>query len=525
MKRFLSTLLSLSLVLNIFGGLLPAHISAANEKVCYTSGGIDFNAIVESVEYPTTVNYSEKFSIKIQFNTTKYDFNRDVSVHIDLAKNNLDIIGSDRISSRSINFREINNRRNNNGIAEIVFDLTLNDQLKDNGRPQGNDYNLYLNRDVWNPHLDTTFPACTFGTVRFTDETSSTIRCEIQMPKTIALDSNFSINSNVFPRPETNGIKFKLKLFKNGSFWKEKSITSNIQTDNLIRINGGMYKFENEEDSQALPLDVGKYQAVIESQTRNGYNDCATFDFDILNGVETSSVTSSTIPTCNITQAAIDQNTNVTFTAESLVAEKPYSVRVVSTPSDQGLESEPVTTNHQSLGNSQGKLIQSIGEFPAGQVRVELFDNTINLCFVSFSVTVEPGGGKVIGKSTPKNASTVPNIGCQGDNCTKASGVLCNNNAGVQTAIGCVPTDPSVLTNTLLRYLTGIAGGLALILMIYGGLQMVTANGDDQKIKAGRDQFNSAVIGLLFILFSVILLRIIGVDILGLNNLGVEYFQ
>jgi hypothetical protein len=84
----------------------------------------------------------------------------------------------------------------------------------------------------------------------------------------------------------------------------------------------------------------------------------------------------------------------------------------------------------------------------------------------------------------------------------------------ISTAIGCIPTDPNTLINSLMTWAAGFAGGIALLLMISGSYQMVASQGNPDAIKKGREQFVSAVVGLLFIIFSVTLLRIIGVDIL-----------
>jgi hypothetical protein len=101
--------------------------------------------------------------------------------------------------------------------------------------------------------------------------------------------------------------------------------------------------------------------------------------------------------------------------------------------------------------------------------------------------------------------------------CANASGEYCDaEQKYLKTAIGCIPTDPGLLVGGALKYIMGFAGGAALLMMIFGSFQMMTSGGNAENIKKGREQFVSAVIGLLFIIFSVLLLQIIGVDILGL---------
>lgn len=97
---------------------------------------------------------------------------------------------------------------------------------------------------------------------------------------------------------------------------------------------------------------------------------------------------------------------------------------------------------------------------------------------------------------------------------TKTKGELPLNQVGVDTSIGCIPTQPSTLVKSLVRFTTGIGGGISLLLMIYGAMLWITSGGNPDNMKKAQDQFTNAAIGLLFIIFSIMILKIIGVDIL-----------
>lgn len=97
---------------------------------------------------------------------------------------------------------------------------------------------------------------------------------------------------------------------------------------------------------------------------------------------------------------------------------------------------------------------------------------------------------------------------------------LPNPNPGIPTAIGCIRTNPVELTKSFLKFALGISGGLAFLLMIFGAFQMLTSAGNPETLNAGKERLTSAVIGLLLIIFSVLLLQIIGFDILGLPGFG-----
>ncbi|KKR80776.1 MAG: hypothetical protein UU73_C0002G0094 [Candidatus Daviesbacteria bacterium GW2011_GWA1_41_61] len=122
----------------------------------------------------------------------------------------------------------------------------------------------------------------------------------------------------------------------------------------------------------------------------------------------------------------------------------------------------------------------------------------------------------------PRNTGGDP-VKCKtGDpKCTSAAGIPCTN--GILTAIGCVPTDPAELVKGLMKLFAGAGGAIALLLMAFGAIQMITSQGSPEGIKAGQERFTSAALGLLFIIFSVLLLEIIGVNILGLDQFGIGF--
>ncbi len=92
----------------------------------------------------------------------------------------------------------------------------------------------------------------------------------------------------------------------------------------------------------------------------------------------------------------------------------------------------------------------------------------------------------------------------------------CAGRSGVWTAIGCIPVTPSDLFKKVFDLGIGIAGGLAFLLILFGGFQILLSAGNPERLNAGKELITSAVAGLLLIIFSVFLLRLIGVDILGI---------
>lgn len=103
---------------------------------------------------------------------------------------------------------------------------------------------------------------------------------------------------------------------------------------------------------------------------------------------------------------------------------------------------------------------------------------------------------------------------------TPAHAQLCNGDRGIDSAIGCIPvfsgSDLTPLAAYIIRWGVGIGGGIAFLLILYAGFQIITSQGVPEKIKAGRELITAALSGLLLIIFAVFILEFIGVDILGL---------
>jgi len=84
----------------------------------------------------------------------------------------------------------------------------------------------------------------------------------------------------------------------------------------------------------------------------------------------------------------------------------------------------------------------------------------------------------------------------------------------VGTAIGDISTNPQGFVRSIFSIVLGLAGGIALILIILSGYRMMASSGNPEALTASHEQLFSAIIGLLFIIFSFVILQVIGVDIL-----------
>lgn len=87
--------------------------------------------------------------------------------------------------------------------------------------------------------------------------------------------------------------------------------------------------------------------------------------------------------------------------------------------------------------------------------------------------------------------------------------------AGVWSGIGCVKTNlAEFVQETVFGMIIGIAGMAALLCIIYCAFQLQLSQNNPEKIKETQELLTSCITGLILILFSIFILRIIGVDLL-----------
>lgn len=103
---------------------------------------------------------------------------------------------------------------------------------------------------------------------------------------------------------------------------------------------------------------------------------------------------------------------------------------------------------------------------------------------------------------------------------THTTSPYCNGTSGINTALGCIPTSETGFFDYFFRIGIGLAGGIAFMLILYGGLKIMMSAGNPEHLNEGREIVTSAIFGLLLIVFSVFILRIIGVNVLGLPGFG-----
>ncbi len=102
----------------------------------------------------------------------------------------------------------------------------------------------------------------------------------------------------------------------------------------------------------------------------------------------------------------------------------------------------------------------------------------------------------------------------------KTSCIRCAT-TGVWTALGCVEyTFGKFIQDVVFGFGLRFAMAITFFCIIYGALQLQLSRGDAARIKKAQELITSCISGLMLIIFSIFILRVIGVDLLRIPGFG-----
>lgn len=139
--------------------------------------------------------------------------------------------------------------------------------------------------------------------------------------------------------------------------------------------------------------------------------------------------------------------------------------------------------------------------------------------------------------ASPALHSAFPSLSVHADNAIDTTNLCkgqsadcstCFQSGGAWTAIGCLGrgnggSGSSTLGDFIRSFISigvGMGGGIAFLLILFSGFQTITSTGNPEKLHEAKELMTAAISGLLLIIFSVFLLRLIGVDILQIPGFG-----
>ena len=88
------------------------------------------------------------------------------------------------------------------------------------------------------------------------------------------------------------------------------------------------------------------------------------------------------------------------------------------------------------------------------------------------------------------------------------------------SVIGCLPTDAGGLTQVILQFSTSIIGGICFLFMVYGSFQILTSQGNSEKLHSGRVIVTSSIIAMLLVFFAVFVYRFAAENIIKIPGVG-----
>lgn len=97
--------------------------------------------------------------------------------------------------------------------------------------------------------------------------------------------------------------------------------------------------------------------------------------------------------------------------------------------------------------------------------------------------------------------------------CNTSTGKIDPKGEGINTAIGCIPFSPTGLAKFFLGWALGIGGGIALLMIGWASIIIMTSSGDPKKVQGGKELLTAAVSGLLLMIFSTFILRFFGITL------------
>jgi hypothetical protein len=100
--------------------------------------------------------------------------------------------------------------------------------------------------------------------------------------------------------------------------------------------------------------------------------------------------------------------------------------------------------------------------------------------------------------------------------------LACAKYGGFPSALGCMPMDKvdRFLGEGVLSIGISIAGAFSVLCIIFGAIQFQLSAGESAKVQKAQKLITQCVLGLLIILFSIFLLRFVGVNLLRIYGLG-----
>lgn len=96
----------------------------------------------------------------------------------------------------------------------------------------------------------------------------------------------------------------------------------------------------------------------------------------------------------------------------------------------------------------------------------------------------------------------------------------CLSSGAIWTSIGCIQWTQEGIVGHLMKVGLGVAGGIALLMILAAAFLFAASEGEPKRTSEAKEILTAAIIGLVFIIFSITILEFIGVKIFRLPQFG-----
>ncbi len=232
-----------------------------------------------------------------------------------------------------------------------------------------------------------------------------------------------------------------------------------------------------------------------------------------------------TIKGIKVTDVYTEKLCKFSIDPQKPIPEKPFTLKVIDLipgqdyifhKNIQGMLSDEQKFKAGADGTASFKITDifkvndQINYAVGGIINGQEYDVTNPIC--KYQVIIGQGA---IDTSGGESATNICKFSSNFDDCMD-----CMTSDGIPTPFGCIKTKPQDFITSILKIAMGLAGGIAFLMIIYGGLVIMMSSGNPEKLNGGKEIITSAISGLLLIVFSVVILKIIGVDIFKIPGLA-----
>jgi len=179
--------------------------------------------------------------------------------------------------------------------------------------------------------------------------------------------------------------------------------------------------------------------------------------------------------------------------------------------------SSALSINDSAYRNGYIQVFRTSNNNSAGDLNL-----AVDYIAVANYVSPEPTPG-IFGQEEVYNSTPPPGppcaewgTGAQAGVCLKVATSLFQ---GPNKKQGDISTSPAEFIVRILTIVLSFIGGIALLLIISAGYKIITSKGKPEGVQQGREQLLSAIVGLVFIIFSFVIFQLVVTDILKIPGI------